>query len=111
MSERISAIEIDRKIRDDFRRRLKDYGISSETIDPVLAVLFRTFAHQLETLYDETGRIRLALLDELIKGLGFAPRMARPAQTIIRMLPQNGKFAQVVPTGTELNATAQSGSD
>jgi len=60
-----TAVEIDKKLRDDFRRRLKDFGISAETTDPVLAVLFRTFAGQLEALYSETERIRLALLDAL----------------------------------------------
>ena len=75
-----SAIEIDKKLREDFRRRLKDYGVSAELTDPVLAVLFRTFAQQLETLYAQTDRIRLALLDELIANLGFESRMARPAR-------------------------------
>src|SRR5438445_24635 len=84
-----SAVEIDKKLRDDFRRRLKDFGISAEATDPVLAVLFRTFAGQLEALYSETERIRLALLDELIAGLGFQRRAARPAQTIVRCLPNN----------------------
>ena len=72
--ERPTAVEIDKKLREDFRRRLKDFGISAEATDPVLAVLFRTLAGQLEALYSETGRIRLALLDELITGLGIEPR-------------------------------------
>src|SRR5579872_4050834 len=79
-----SAVEIDKKLRDDFRRRVKDFGITAEVTDPVLAVLFRTFAQQLETLYSETDRIRLALLDELMANLGMEPRMARPAQTLVR---------------------------
>ncbi len=79
-----SAVEIDRKLREDFRKRLKEYGVNAETTDPVLAVLFRTFAQQLEVLYSDTGRIRLGLLDELISGLGIERRRARPAQTVIR---------------------------
>src|SRR3974377_564534 len=102
-----SAIEIDKKLRDDFRRRLRDYGISAETTDPVLAVLFRTLAQQLENLYSETGRIRLALLDELIAGLGVEQRMARPAQTVVRFLAPTG--SQVVEAGTELIGEAQTG--
>jgi len=78
-----SAIEIDRKLRDDFRRRLKDYGVSAELTDPILGVLFRTFAQQLEVLYGETDRIRLSLLDELIANLGIEPRMAQPAQSVV----------------------------
>jgi len=102
-----SAIEIDRKLRDDFRRRLRDFGVSAETTDPVLAVLFRTFAQQLETLYSETGRIRLALLDELIAGLGIEKRMARPAQTVVRFLTASDP--QTIDAGTELVGEAQSG--
>ena len=103
-----SAIEIDKKLRDDFRRRLRDYGISAETTDPILAVLFRTLAQQLENLYSETGRIRLALLDELIAGLGVEQRMARPAQTVARFLLP-GAGSQVVEAGTELMGEAQTG--
>lgn len=102
-----SAIEIDKKLRDDFRRRLRDFGISAETTDPVLAVLFRTFAQQLESLYAETGRIRLALLDELIAGLGIERRMARPAQTVVRFLAATG--SHLVEAGTELVGEASSG--
>ncbi|HUA83764.1 MAG TPA: baseplate J/gp47 family protein [Bryobacteraceae bacterium] len=105
--ESISAIEIDRKLRDDFRRRLRDYGVNAETTDPVLAVLFRTFAQQLETLYAETGRIRLALLDELIAGLGIEKRMARPAQTVTRFLATSAP--QFIEAGTELIGEAESG--
>ncbi len=84
--QRATAIEIDSKMREDFRKRLKEYGVSAETTDPVLAVLFRTFAQQIENLYSDTGRIRLALLDELIAGLGIEPRKARPAQAVVRIL-------------------------
>jgi hypothetical protein len=84
--QRATAIEIDSKMREDFRKRLKEYGVNAETTDPVLAVLFRTFAQQLENLYSDTGRIRLALLDELIAGLGIEPRKARPAQAVVRIL-------------------------
>ena len=102
-----SAVEIDSKLRDDFRRRLKDYGYASDVTDPILAVLFGTFAQQLESLYNETDRIRLALLDELIANLGIEPRMARPAQTVVRFLVERG--AAVVVAGSELAAEAQGG--
>lgn len=102
-----SAVEIDKKLRDDFRRRLKDFGISSELTDPILAVLFRTFAQQLEALYSDVDRIRLALLDELINNLGMDHRMARPAQTVVRFLLD--REPQLVSAGTEMFGTAQSG--
>ena len=102
-----TAIEIDKKLRDDFRRRLKDYGVSAELTDPILGVLFRTFAQQLEVLYGETDRIRLALLDELIANLGIEPRMAKPPQTVVRFLLDRG--SQVIAAGTELIGEAETG--
>ncbi len=104
---RATAVEIDKKLRDDFRRRLKDFGISAETADPVLAVIFRTFAGQLETLYSDTERIRLALLDELIAGLGIERRAARASQTIVRFLVD--RDSELIDAGTELLGEAQSG--
>ncbi len=103
-----SAVEIDRKLRQDFRDRLKEFGISAETTDPVLAVLFRTFAVELEALYSETGRIRTALLDELIEGLGVDRRRPRSAQTVVRLLPKSGQTAQL-PAGAELLGETESG--
>ena len=59
-----SAAEIDLKLRDDFRRYLREYGIESTLIDPVLAVLFRTLAAQIHALSSDTDRLKTALLDE-----------------------------------------------
>lgn len=102
-----SAVEIDRKLRDDFRRRVRDFGISAELTDPVMAVLFRTFAQQLEQLYSETDRIRFALLEEFISNLGMSPRMPSPAQTLVRFSLDRG--SQMIPAGTQLVGEAQSG--
>ncbi len=102
-----TAAEIDKKLQDDFRRRMKDYGVSAETVDPILKVLFRTFAGQIEAQYQEVEKIRLALLDELIAGLGVERRRARPAQTVVRFLLDSG--SQLVEAGTELTGEAQSG--
>src|SRR5262249_17477324 len=104
--ETANALEIDKKLREDFRRRIKDYGLSEETVDPLLVVLFRTFAQQLETLYRETGRIRLSLLDELMAGLGVERRFARPAQTLVRFSSSN---PQLIEAGTELTGEADTG--
>lgn len=102
-----TAVEIDRKLREDFRRRLKEYGVSAEVTDPVLAVLFRTFAQQLEVLYKDTDKIRLALLDELIAGLGIEGRRARPAQTIVRL--HGATQPVLVEAGTMMTGEAQTG--
>lgn len=102
-----SAMDIDRKLHEDFRRRVAEYGIQTETVDPVLSVLFRTFAQQLETFYSETDRIRLALLDELISGLGIQRRSARPAQTVVRFVMKSG--SQLIESGTPLTGTTAAG--
>jgi len=105
--EKPTAVDIDRKLRDDFRRRLRDFGISAEATDPILAVLFRTLGGQLEELYSASDRIRLALLDELISGLGIEARRARAAQTVVRFL--TGGSAEPVEAGTELIGEADTG--
>src|SRR5258708_12244211 len=104
----VSAVEIDRKLNQDFRRRLKDYGISAEATDPVLAVIFRTFAQEIERFYLETGRMRTALLDEFLTGLHIEPRKARPAQSVVRFFPNSGASV-LVPGGTEMEAIASTG--
>jgi hypothetical protein len=103
-----TTLEIDRGLRDDFRRRLKDFGITVDAPDPVLAVLFRTFARQIEGVYADTGRMRQALLDELMAGLQLQPRLARPAQTVVRFLSRANP-AKMLRAGTELNAKASTG--
>ena len=103
-----SALEIDRKLHQDFRRRLKDYGISAEATDPVLAVIFRTFAQEIEKIYLEAGRIRTSLLDEFLSGLQIEPRKPRPAQSVVRFFP-NSKTSVLFPAGTELEAVAGTG--
>ena len=64
-----NVLEIDRKLRDDFRRRVKDFGVSTETTDPLLAVLFRTVAQQIDQIYSDTAQLRQSLLHELMSGL------------------------------------------
>lgn len=103
-----SISDIDRKLRDDFRRRVKDFGISSDTIDPVLAVIFRTLAQQIEAVYADTGRMRQALLDELMDGLHVPHRLAWPAQSVVRFLSSAGR-AKTLRAGTELNGRASTG--
>lgn len=102
-----SAAEIDLKLRDDFRRYLREYGIESTIIDPVLAVLFRTLASQLHTLSSDTDRLRTALLDELLEGLGFERRFAHPAQLVVCYRCQ--AESAHVSAGTILSGEPESG--
>ncbi len=102
-----SAAEIDLKLRDDFRRYLREYGIESTIIDPVLAVLFRTLASQIHALSSDTDRLRTALLDELLEGLGFERRFAHPAQVVVRYRCQ--AESAHVSAGTVLGGEPESG--
>ena len=103
------AVEIDRKMREDFARRLKEgYGITSDTTDPILAVLFRTFAVQIEDIYKEAGEtIPPAVLDELIAGLGMPERRSRPAQLVVKFSLPRGE--DLFEAGTELIGETSSG--
>ena len=106
-----TTADIDRKLREDFRRRTKDYGMSAETLDPVLAVLFRTFAQSVETIYADTGRMRGALLEELMAGVQMKPATAKPAQTVVRFLSAKNENneSKLLQAGTELIGHARSG--
>src|SRR5262245_46006832 len=99
--------EIDKKLRDDFRRLLKEYGITTQETDPILAVLLRSFAAQIAEVYDQAAEtIPLAILDELMSGLGMPERHARAAQTVVRFSLLNGRDS--LEKMTELIAEAGS---
>jgi hypothetical protein len=86
------ATEIDKKLRDDFRRLLKEYGVTTQETDPILAVLLRSFAAQIAEVYEQAAEsIPLAILDELMSGMGMPERRSRAAQTVIRFTLSNGR--------------------
>ena len=103
-----TVLEIDRKLRDDFRRRVKDFGVSTETTDPLLAVLFRTVAQQIDQVYSDTAQLRQSLLHELMSGLHLDAYLARPAQAVVRLLNDMAE-PRTLRAGTEINAVASSG--
>ncbi|MGI4981526.1 MAG: hypothetical protein ACRYHB_14170 [Janthinobacterium lividum] len=103
-----NVLEIDRKLRDDFRRRVKDFGVSSETTDPLLAVLFRTVAQQIDQVYSDTAQLRQSLLHELMRGLQVQQYLATPAQAAVRLV-NDLPDPRVLRAGTELNAVAALG--
>ena len=103
-----NVLEIDRKLRDDFRRRVKDFGVSTETTDPLLAVLFRTVAQQIDQIYSDTAQLRQSLLHELMSGLQVQQYLATPAQAAVRLINDLSE-PRVLRAGTELNAVASTG--
>ena len=101
-----NAIEIDRKLREDFRRRVREYGQEVDGPDPVLLPLFRTFAEEIAELHRGADATRLALLDEIMAGLGIEARLARPAQTIVRF---DAQHADPIRAGTALLGESDTG--
>jgi hypothetical protein len=101
------ASEIDRKLRDEFRRLLREYGITTQETDPILAVLFRSLAAQVETVYQQAAEsIPRAVLDELIAGLGIPAHGAQAAQTVLRFALKEGR--ERFEAGAELIGEAPS---
>ena len=75
--------------------------------DPVLSILFRTFAGQVEKLYEEAeSTIRYAVLDDLIAALGIGGRRARPAQMVLGFALDKG--SQVLNEGTAVTVETKS---
>ena len=81
-----NVLEIDRKLRDDFRRRVKDFGVTSETTDPAAggAVPHRRAA-------DRPGLQRhrpaaAVLLHDLMSGLQVQQYLATPAQAAVGLI-------------------------
>ncbi len=88
------AIEITRKLREDFRRLLREHGITNPDEDPILAVLFRSLATQVSEVYEQAAEsIPLAILDEVMSGLGMQERRARAAQTVVKFAVHLGREA------------------
>lgn len=85
-------VEIDKKLREDFRRLLKESGVSTDEIDTMTASLFRSVAAQISDIYEQAAEsIPRAVLEELIEGLGMREPRARAAQTVVRFSLKKGR--------------------
>lgn len=75
------AAELRREFQLAFQQRT---GGQPAATDPVLATLFHALAVQLGRVYDEAERaFPTAVIDDLVSVLGFPPRLAHPAQTVV----------------------------
>jgi hypothetical protein len=79
-----NAEDIAAELRREFQLALhRRYGTEPHP-DPVLATLFHTFAVQVSRIYEQAETVfPEAVIDDLISGLGMAPRLATPAQTVV----------------------------
>ena len=101
-----TANQIEAELRKDFRARAREYGQDEDRNDPVISLLFRTFADQIEGLYKGLDSAQLSLLDELIGAVEMEPRTARPAQSVVRF---RALQPTVVDPGLSLVGEAESG--
>ena len=86
----------------DYYAQLGEKNYEQQTLDPVLGTILRLFAARMETLYTDQQSVRLALLDELIRGLSVEPRHAIPAQAVIRFSLPPGHAAVSFPEGSSI---------
>src|SRR5688572_22490346 len=102
----LRAEDIDSKLRRDFMDALRERtGETPKGEDPILAVLFRSFAAQVADVYDQAARvIPEALLDELTSKLRLPTRLARPAQTVVHLSTSGGY--ELLGCGTQLGGEA-----
>jgi hypothetical protein len=99
--------EIARKLRHDFAHNLEEkQGERADQTDPILSLIFQSFAAQVAGVYEQAKEaIPLAVLDELMEGVGMPARRARAAQTVMKFTLQDGM--QVFEAGTPLIAEGQ----
>lgn len=79
------AAEIAAELRRDFARALEAQHGTAPLPDPVLATLFQALAVQVSRVYEEAERVfPVTVLDDLVAGLAMPPRLASPAQAVVR---------------------------
>lgn len=75
------AAELRREFENEFQAREG----RQPARDPVLQTLFLAFAAQVNKVYEQAERdFPLAVLDDLVRGLGLSPRQAQPAQSVVQ---------------------------
>ena len=79
-----TAAELAAELRREFERAMVERHGQSAPPDPVLAALFQATAGQMARVYLEAEQVfPEAVFDDLVSGLGMAPRAAQPAQTVV----------------------------
>ncbi|MEZ4455801.1 MAG: hypothetical protein R2882_04490 [Gemmatimonadales bacterium] len=87
-----SATDIARELRERFTRRLYEVTGTQAQPDPVLGAMFHSLAVQIDRVYQEADQVFFAAaLDDLIRGLGMPPRLARPAQAVVQFSQLQGR--------------------
>ncbi|HEX2207624.1 MAG TPA: hypothetical protein VHG93_08060 [Longimicrobium sp.] len=80
-----TAGEIAAELRREFALAMEAQHGTHPLPDPVLATLFHTLAVQVARVYEEAERVfPVTVLDDLVAGLAMEPRLASPAQAVVR---------------------------
>ncbi|HEU0051763.1 MAG TPA: hypothetical protein VFQ39_01255, partial [Longimicrobium sp.] len=80
-----SAGRVASELRRDFESEMERRHGARPPLDPLLATLFHALAAQVERVYEEAERVfPITVLDDLMAGLGMPPRLAVPAQMVVR---------------------------
>ncbi|HEX2205808.1 MAG TPA: hypothetical protein VHG91_21015, partial [Longimicrobium sp.] len=79
------AAEVVAELRREFEQEMQQRYRTHASPDPVLGALFQALAVQVARVYDEAERVfPVTVLDDLVAGLGMEPRLAHPAQAVVR---------------------------
>lgn len=80
-----TAAQVAGDLRRDFEAAMRRESDGPFLPDPVVAVLFQALAAQVGQVYEEARKeFPVAVLEDLMEGLGMPPRLAQPAQTVVR---------------------------
>lgn len=87
-----TANDIARQLREEFSRSLREATGADASPDVALRVLFHAVASQVDWIYTEADQVFFeAALDDLIRGLGMPPRLARPSQAVVQFSQLQGR--------------------
>lgn len=100
--------EIAAELRRDFARAMEAQHGTAPLPDPVLATLFQALAVQVARVYEEAERVfPLTVLDDLVEGLAMPPRLASPAQAVVRFAGMDQR--ETLTPDTQLGGFARTG--
>jgi hypothetical protein len=92
----------------DFETAMREHLRARPLPDPVLASLFHALAVQVARVYEEAERVfPVSVLDGLVAGLGMPPRLAQPAQTVVRF--EGIRLRDTVTPDTQLYGYSRTG--
>jgi hypothetical protein len=85
------SADISAKLREDYRRLIRQHGIEPDAEDPFLSALFETLALRLDAISTHARQILpIEILDQIIGSLRIPQTRSRPAQTVVSFSTPKG---------------------